>query len=57
MPTELKDKSVVIWGLEKFKLISMDGGLFHVQLEKIEEQSLVVADNPANISPGMFRVA
>lgn len=54
---ELKAKLGGIWGLENFKLIPMGGGLFHVLLEKIEEQSMVIAHGPANLSPGLFRVA
>lgn len=54
---ELKTKLSLIWGLENFRLVPMGGGHYHIILQTMEYQSIVMAHKPANISSGIFRGA
>lgn len=53
----LRSKLSAVWGMENFKLIPMGGGLHHVLLQSLEDQSKILSHGPINMSPGTFRVA
>lgn len=53
---ELRAKLAATWGMESFKLIPIGGGMSHILLKSMEEQSLILSHGLTNLPCGIFRV-
>lgn len=54
---EIFDKLVILWGIQNFRIVPIGKGYFHVFLNSMDNQSLVLSIGALNLKPGIFRVS
>lgn len=54
---ELRTKLAEEWNLESFKMIPIGRGFFHIFVQGMEEQSIILSVGAVNLKPGVFRVS
>lgn len=53
----LKNKLEEIWGIKNFKVILMKGKIYHVLLNSVKDQGIVISMRVINTRPGFFHVS
>lgn len=53
----IKKKLQAAWGLKDFKVIPLRGGVYHILLDSLQDQSIVMAKGASNMHPGVFSVS
>lgn len=54
---ELKEKLSLVWKISNFKSTPLGGGFYHIFIESIKQQSMIISIGAVNLKPGVFRVS